>query len=148
MPVSIHQAAMKLKATVSRPRDPVGQHGGQTVLYGQRLHPDLPHVGRAAKRVLHNRTVGKYHYKPWHATSIFTGMIRARKFYGKRAQTSGYTTFRVLSQAVIRGERSKEGKATQHWFHPGIRARRFAQDTSRYVKKIAPGAFAQALKHG
>lgn len=146
MPPGIHEAAQKLKESVSRPKNPIGAHGGKTVLYGQRLHPDLPHVGKVTKDILHSKTVGKHRYQPWHATSIFTGIIRQRKKY-QRASQSQYTSFRVISQAVIRGEKDKAGKATQHWFHPGIKARRFAQDTSRYLKKIAAQAVQGALSH-
>ncbi len=146
MPPAIHVAAQKLKATLSRPKNPISNQGGRTVLYGQRLHPDLPKIGKAAKNILTSKTVGKYHYRPWHASSIFTGIIRQQKKYAKATQSS-YTSFRVLSQAVTRGEKDTEGKATQHWFHPGIKARHYAQDTSRYIKKVAARIVGDALSH-
>lgn len=142
MPRSIHSAAKQLSATLSRPSPAVGGTPGSTTLYGQRLHPDLPQVKQRAREILNKKE------KPWHATSIYRGMIRQEKTFAKATQTTGYTTFRVLSEKVIRGGKDAEGKATQHWFHPGIRARRFARDTRDHVRRIAGDIMSTSLKHG
>jgi hypothetical protein len=141
MPVSIYQAAKQLGATVSRPGAGVGGTAGATVKYGERLGPGSAGVGAAARKIL----LGKE--KTWHATSIYTGMIREAKQFEKTSQTTGYMTFRTLSENVKRGATDPAtGQALQHWFHPGIRARQFAPETVRYVGRIARDIVASATK--
>jgi hypothetical protein len=142
MPPVIHKAAKQLAATVSRPGAAVTGVAGRTVLYGERLHPEHPAAGQKARRILQRKE------QPWHATSIYTGMIRQEKKFAKATQTTGYTTFRVLSEKVIRGERDPEtGQATQHWFHPGIKAHRFARGTRDHVRNLAKDIVASSLSH-
>lgn len=132
MPTSIYQAAKKLAGTVSRPGASVGGTGGKAVLYGERLNANSPGANAQARRILSRKE------KPWHATSIYTGMIREEKQFEKKNQTTGYMTFRTLSENVKRGE--------QHWLHPGIQARGFASDTARYVGRIAKDIIASSVK--
>ena len=132
MPISIYQAAKRLAPTVSRPGAAVGGTPGRTTLYGQRLTADTAGISGAARRILQTKM------KPWHTTSIYTGMIRHEKQFAKTKQTTGYTTFRTLSENVKR--------ADEHWLHPGIRARSFAQVTATYIGRIAPELIASATK--
>ncbi len=130
MPVPIHDAAKKLTPTVSRPGKAIGGQGGQTTVYGQRLHPGMPMKQQA--RAILSRTE-----KPWHATSIYMGMIR--KVQNTRAggkQTSGYVTFRTISRAVRMGE-DEGGFMRMNWFHPGIKARKLAEQTQKHMEKLA-----------
>lgn len=140
MPPSIHRAAKQLTATLSRPGPAVGGRKGATTLYGQRLHPDHPAAGPKARRLLMEKK------KDWHASSIYLGMIRKEKTY-EQATQSQYTTFRRISEKVIRGERdAKTGEALQHWRHPGIRPRHFAHSTQRHIARIADGIVTSSLK--
>ncbi|HEY5553009.1 MAG TPA: hypothetical protein VIK52_14045 [Opitutaceae bacterium] len=132
MPVSIYQAAKKLAGTVSRPGAGVGGSAGRAVLYGERLNASSPGASPQARRILLRKE------KSWHATSIYTGMIREEKQFAKAKQTTGYTTFRTLSEKVKR--------ADEHWLHPGIQARAFASDTVRYVGRIAKDIIASSVK--
>jgi hypothetical protein len=96
-------------------------------------------MGKAAKAILERKE------KPWHATSIYTGMVRKEKTYESATQSS-YQTFRTISEGVIRGEVDEKGKAKQHWFHPGISARRFAPRVQKHLEKISMSLVAIALK--
>jgi len=143
MPRVIHNAAKQLEATISRPGPAlVGTAGVRTVRYGERLGPESRGVKQKARELLLHKV------KPWHATSIYTSMIRHEKTFAQATQTTGYTTFRVLSENVIRGKRDPEtGRAAEHWFHPGISARRFARDTRTHVRKIATAIVTQSMSH-
>ncbi len=112
MPPTIHAVAKNLTATISRP-------GGGTQ-WGGRLHPGLD-MGKKAKGILQSKE------KPWHATSIYNGMVRQEKFYKSRAQ-SKYTTFRTISSFSADEER--------HWIHPGIQPRRLAERTTAEMGRI------------
>jgi len=140
MPPSIHRAAKQLTATLSRPGPAVGGRKGTTTLYGQRLHPDHPAAGPKARAILNRKE------KPWHASSIYLGMVRKEKTYEKKTQ-SHYMTWRTISSKVIRGERDpKTGEALQHWRHPGIRPRHFARSTQRHIARISGSIIAATLK--
>jgi hypothetical protein len=142
MPRAIHSAAKQLAPTLSRPGAAVGGAPGRTVLYGDRLHPEHPAVKRKAQEILNRKE------KPWHATSIYRSMIREEKTFAKATQTTGFTTFRVLSEKVIRGARDPEtGQAAEHWFHPGIRARRFARATRTHVRRLAKDIMISSMSH-
>lgn len=125
MPKAIHNVAKHLSPTLSRPGGLHGYRGGQHVVYGQRLHPDVRRMGKQAKEILTTK------HRPWHSTSIYMGMIRQEKMYSKAKQSS-YTTFRRISSKVAKGG---EGK---HWFHPGIQARNLAGQTAQHVAALAP----------
>ena len=143
MPRVIHKAAKQLETTISRPGPALtGTAGVHTVRYGERLGPESRGVKAAARALLLQKA------KPWHATSIYTSMIRQEKTFAKATQTTGYTTFRVLSENVIRGKRDPQtGQALEHWFHPGIRARRFARDTRTHIRHLARDIIAQSMSH-
>jgi hypothetical protein len=139
MPPSIHRAAQKLTATLSRPGPAVGGATGRTTIYGKRLHPTADGVGPKARGILNHKE------KPWHATSIYMGMIRKEKTYETDTQGQ-YTTFRTISQKVIRGARDENtGEALEHWRHPGIRPRHFARATQKHVKTIAARIVTSAM---
>jgi hypothetical protein len=133
MPESIYQVARKLAPTLSRPGEAIGKAGGQTTVWGQRLHPGLP-MKEAARKILARVE------KPWHATSIYMNMVRKAQpiMGGTKLQTSGYTTFRRISKF------SRDKK--RHWIHPGIQARRYALQTRRMVERLAMSIVLQSLQ--
>jgi hypothetical protein len=122
MPSAIHKVAKTLKGTRSK-------HGGG-VLYGERLHPDHSKMTKQAARILDKKK------QPWHATSIYMGMIREEKTFAKATQTTGYMTFRRIS------EKSRDPR---HWFHPGIKAKRFADRVKAHVETEAPRLVLEAI---
>lgn len=132
MPPEVYAGARKLGATVSRPGEAVGGRPGRTVRYGERLGPSSAGLKAAGRRILESKE------RPWHATSIYTGMIREEKQFAKATQTTGYMSFRVLSE--------KTKRADEHWLHPGIRPRRFAANTARYVARITKDIVAASVK--
>lgn len=132
MPTSIHKAAQSLKATVSRPGKAVGGGPGRTTVWGQRLHPDMP-MQNQARKILQRKE------KSWHATSKYMGMVRKAQPTRKGgSQTSGYHTFRTISENVDRGG--------GHWRHPGISARFLSRKVAAYLEELAPSIIAQALE--
>ncbi len=123
MPADIHAAAKKLAPTLSRPGK-VESKPGRTVVYGERLHPGSTNVSAVAHKLLTTKS------KPWHATSIFMGMIReGKRFASGKVQTTGYKSFRTISLT--------DRAPGKHWFHPGIKARRLANEVIDHVEKIA-----------
>ena len=137
MPTSIHAAAKHLEPSLSRHKAQAPQ--SKSIRYGERLGPKSKRVNAEAKQILTSKK------KSWHATSIFSGMIREQKTYAKATQ-SQYMTFRVISEGVIRGKTDKEGKATQHWFHPGISAKHYAQKTQAHISKLAAAMLPKVTK--
>lgn len=113
MPASIHAAAKQLEPSLSAP------NGGTK--WGGRLKPTSQGVTPKAAKILSTKA------KPWHATSVYMGMVRKEKTY-ERATQSSYMTFRMISSRVRR--------AAQHWYHPGITPRRFAEATQRHLDKL------------
>ena len=138
MPASIHEAASKLAPTLSRPARGAG--GGTTTRYGGRLTENSANLSHEAHRLLTTKQ------KPWHQSSVYRGMIRQAKTFKKTTQTTGYNTFRVISDAVTRGARGENGEALQHWAHPGITARKFAEKTQKHVAKIAATMLGHATR--
>lgn len=128
MPKSIFEAAKRLAPTLSRPGK-IESRGGAVVAYGQRLDPSQP-MSSAARRILRTKM------KPWHATSIYMGMIRQQKTYAKATQ-SQYTTFRRISTNVRR--------AKAHWLHPGISARRFFPQAQAEVWRVVNATLSSAI---
>lgn len=130
MPKAIHNEAKKLAPTLSRPGGIEHGPGGRSVVYGERLH-----LGRALSKQA--RAILERKEKPWHATSIYMGMIRKGKHItGGKIQTTGYTTFRRISK-FSRGEK--------HWMHPGIKARDFASRVQDHVAQLAQEIVAAAM---
>jgi len=123
MPGPIYDVAKKLAPTISRPGEAMGGAPGRATVWGERLHLGLK-MGQDARGILSSLQ------KPWHATSIYMSMVRkAQPTRAGRYQTSGYTTFRTISQHT-----SAEGL---HWVHPGIRARRLVEKVQSKMEKIA-----------
>lgn len=138
MPTSVHDAARMLKGSLSRTSRETGL--SRTVKYGGRLSEHSAGVDAQAHQLL---TTLK---KPWHTSSIYQGMVRNEKMFKRAKQTTGYTTFRVISESTIRGARDKDGSALEHWFHPGIRAAHFARQTQQHVRKLAGAMLAGATQ--
>lgn len=125
MPRPIHTVARKLTASISKPGQRTGKQGAFTMVWGQRLHPGLP-MKQQARKILEKKQ------RPHHATSIYMGMVRkAQATSTGKMQTSGYQTFRTISQYS-----SEPGT---HWVHPGIRARNLARDVQQWLEKQAAG---------
>jgi hypothetical protein len=118
MPQAIHTIAKKLAPTLSKPE------GGTQ--WGGRIHPGM-RMSSAARAILSTKE------KPWHWGSTYLGMVRQQKTYAKATQNK-YTTFRRISSNVRR--------AKEHWLHPGIRARNFAQRVQREVEPIVKALLA------
>ena len=132
MPPSIHMEAKALSHTFTRPGAPVGQHGGQTTVHGQRLHPHK-NMRSQARDILQRKE------KPYHASSIYMGMIKKGKHVaGGSVQTTGYSTFRTISMHTRDAQR--------HWVHPGIKARNISLDVHKYLGKIVSGVVAASMK--
>lgn len=129
MPKSIHEVAKRLAPTISRPGGLTHHAGGGHTAWGERLHPGLP-MKQAARKILQRKE------KPWHASSIYMGMVRKEKQYAKAKQSS-YTTFRTIS--------THSNEPGKHWIHPGIKARRFAPRVQKHVEKIASRIVAAAI---
>jgi hypothetical protein len=121
MPQPLRSPASRLAPTLSRPGMVHGVQAGQHVVYGQRLSSDVFRMSKQAKEILETES------RPWHASSIYVGMIRQEKVYEK-AKQSQYTTFRRISK-VKRGPK--------HWMHRGIKARKFAVATQQHVEGIS-----------
>lgn len=79
-----------------------------------------------------------------HATDIYAGMrvnkqaVSAPGGGGKAAFQRTYTSFRAIS----------DKQESPHWFHPGIKAREFFDDTQAYVEKVAQAAVAAYIDAG
>lgn len=127
MPGSIYSVARKLAATVTRPARAAG--GGPTTRWGGRLSAQSPNMNAAAQKILSTKE------KPWHQSSIYRGMVREEKTFAKATQTTGYKTFRTIS----------EHGDPRGWIHPGITARRFAVETQKQVGKLAGMMLGAAL---
>lgn len=138
MPVSIHAAAKRLAPTLSRPARGTAAEAHK-VKYGGRLTAASAHVDQQAHKLLTTKS------KPWHASSVYKGIIRQQKTY-KRATQSSYTSFRVISENVTRGKKDEAGKAAEHWFHPGIRAVHFAEKTQKHIRMITTAMFRASTK--
>jgi hypothetical protein len=132
MPMAIYGVAKGLRATVSRPGPAVGGYGGRTTLYGERLGYYSRGMTEQAKHILERVE------KPWHAVSIYKGMIRERKKYNKATQTGGYTTFRRISM---------HSRGKLHWIHPGIKPpRKFALQVQKHIESIAASVVALVIE--
>ncbi len=131
MPKAIHKVARHLAPHMTV---------GVVTMKGKRLQPSS-RMGKAAKEVLTKKE------RSWHSASIYLGMIRKAEMRtretGKKkgehfAQTTGYSTFRTISENVR--------KAEQHWMHPGIRARRIATKVGKHIREIANSVVIDAIR--
>lgn len=129
MPKSIYQEAKQLQAQVGRPGPRITRQGGATVVHGHRLRP---HAGMNE----HARALLNKLEKPWHSTSIYMGMIRKEQVTSKKKDTSGYFTWRRISQF----SRDPEN----HWIHPGIDARHLAEKVAKQLQGMI-GQYVEAM---
>lgn len=108
----IHEAAMELKTTTGEP--------GNKMAYGDRLGEGL-----APKK------------KSYHATDIYSGMIRQEKQY-KDPKKKGhqYTTFRRIAV-----DKNGEPVGKSPWVRKARNGEFIAKDVKSYAEKIAPDAF-------
>lgn len=114
MPAEIHRIAKHLAPHRS-------EHGmgsfkaPEASQTASRLRPGMSHVGlkkvsEEAQKLLTARA------KPWHAASLYSGMVRQEKTYSKATQ-SQYKTWRTISN------NPDTRKDPRSWHHPGIEAR-------------------------
>jgi len=79
---------------------------------------------------------------PRHSTDLYAGMVkRTNKSPGGKKQTSGYLTFRMVSEnpAVhVGGEK---------WLHPGIEARNFADQAADHARAMVGPAVQLAVQN-
>lgn len=106
----IYKAAKKLAGTKS---DPYGKTS-----YGGRLP-----AGMAPK------------LRPYHATDIYAGMVRAEKTYAKATQ-SQYVTFRTIAVGP-----AGEPKGSSPWIRPATPGKFLAKQVNSFVATLAPQAF-------
>lgn len=130
MPRIVHNAAKKLQEPTLSQAKKLTQQGGQPVLYGTRLHPQMRKASKQLREILTTKK------KPWHTTSIYTGMIREEKTYESGTQPQ-YTTFRRISQ---------HSPHPESWIHPGIKPRHFAKATREHMHRMIPGMIRAALE--
>lgn len=112
MPQSIYDVAKKLKGTKT---DATGKRS-----WGGRLHLGL-RMSDEARKILGEKE------KPWHTTSIYTGMVRNHKTY-ERASQSTYGTFRVISS---------KSRDPRSWIHPGLVPKHFAERVQARIATLA-----------
>jgi hypothetical protein len=137
---SIYNVAKRLEGTLSRPAVG-GASSRDTEQWGERLHPGLPMSKRA-------HTILTTNQQRWHATSVYRNMVREEKFYKKGKQTTGYHTFRTLSENVIRGKTDKKtGRALEHWYHPGVRPYKIADQVKKHIRRTANDIIKVTLKN-
>lgn len=138
MPKEIYRAAKALPATTSMVIQPTSGKLSARTQWGRRLMPDQPRVGRN-RQGLHDlglpptarrQAREKLHelMRPWHTTSIWTGMVRNEAMY-KNAKQSSYGTFRTISSNIFRRD-------PRSWMHPGIKARNFAPRVQNQIVSV------------
>lgn len=118
MPQSIHTLAKKLAPTRT------AIDGGKTQ-WGERMNLGM-RMKKEARDILSTKK------KEWHSASVYMGMVRQEKTYGKAKQSS-YSTFRTISTRT-------ENTDARSWMHPGMPAKRLAPRVQDHIAKIT-GAF-------
>ena len=139
MPKIVHNVARKLEQPTQSQASKLKQQGGQPVLYGQRLHPDNHRAGAQIKQILETKK------KPWHTTSVYTGMQREQKTYEGATQNQ-YMSFRRISRNRRSGKDPDTGQNRDSWMHPGIKPRNYARATQKHIEKIMPAVIRLALE--
>lgn len=76
----------------------------------------------------------------WHATDLFAGMAKRSMQYPSGKQTSGYLTFRMVS------ENPNIENAGAKWLHPGIEAREFAEQVADHARQLVGPAVQNAFR--
>ena len=139
MPRAVYNAAKKLEEPTRSTAKKLTQQGGQPVIYGHRLSPDMKNATRRLKEILTTKK------KPWHTTGIHSGMIREEKTYKNDTQNQ-YTTFRRISRNRRSGKDPESGQMRDSWMHPGIKPRHYAMKTRDHIAKIMPGVLRLAME--
>jgi hypothetical protein len=81
------------------------------------------------------RKTGAAKLKPYHHSDPYAGLVvNKQQTAGGKSQRT-YQVFRTISESVPGA-----------WYHPGIEARDFFNDVSKYVDKIAPMVVDSFLK--
>lgn len=139
MPKDVYGAAKQLAPTftsVFEPTSLTGRLRSQTTWGGRLTRQGLSALElspKARQKVQDRLNELK---RPWHTTSIWTGMIRNEAQYEKAKQSS-YATFRTISS------RSRDPRS---WMHPGITARHFATRTQDKISGILTRVMLQVLR--
>ena len=116
----VYKAAKKLAPTISDP------YSGQTK-WGERLDTG---------------SLGVPKLQPYHATDIYSGMVKQQKSYGAHIDIvnkpqSGYATFRTISV-----DAAGKGVGSSPWVRPRTNGRFLAKRVAEYVgTRLAPQAF-------
>ena len=118
------EGAMKLGKAVYREAKKLGgtlSHPGGPTEWGGRLPAG---------------TGGAQKLKPHHSTDIYAGMVRGQKTYETATQTSGYTTFRMISEANSNG-----------WLRPDTTpGKQYAEKVQDHLQTLIPEAFEAYVK--
>jgi hypothetical protein len=126
MPPEIHRAAKRLVPTFSQV---VG--GRNRTSWGARLHATNPRLRADTRAAL---TTLK---RPWHSTSIYSGMVKRVTRYPSGATSSVYQTFRTISSRTPEDPRS--------WYHGGITARNLAPKVQSQLSTLLSRAVWKAI---
>jgi len=139
VPQAIYAPMKRLEATLSRPGKAVGKVGAETTVWGERLHPAMPMKDKA-RRVLERKE------RPWHATSVYTAMVRHGQHEsdgkgGHKISTAGYSSWRRISRFKPKGERRNS------WLHGGIKPGKFlAKEVQSHIESLAFGIVTKATR--
>jgi hypothetical protein len=128
MPSPVYKIAKELGETLSGPDG--------NVIWGERIkEKDMKEIG--VKKA-----------KPWHSSTLYSGMVKRSKQYVK-AKQSTYGTFRMIStnpntRKFAVGSRSGGG-AEVGWIHPGIEAHNIFADVAGFLEEQAGAMVSQAI---
>ena len=131
--------ARKLGKRVYAAAKKLGQDGG-----GAR---SKPYGGTAAGKRLQTKLPGAPGpgtsvplLKDWHATDIYSGMVRQEKVYAdeKKKPQASYVTFRTISTDVKNGP--------MHWIRPATPGKHFAKGAAEFAARITEQSFAQYVE--
>jgi len=114
---------------------------GQARELGRRVHREAKKLRGGAR--LRTGAGGAIKLHKRHSTDLFSGMVkRAQPKAGGGKQTSGYMTFRMVSDnpaVAVTGSGEK-------WLHPGIDAHNFADQVADHAAALVAPALHQAIR--
>lgn len=119
MPAEIHRVAKHLAPHRSEHgmgsfKGPESQHRASVLRPGM-SHVVLKKVSAEAQKILGTKA------RPWHSSSIYSGMVRQEKTYSKATQ-SQYRTWRTITTNPDAQTDDRK------WMHPGIQARHLIRE--------------------
>lgn len=131
MPPEVYRAARRLAPTTSVHHAPTGR---MRTAWGQRLMPHNKGLRKDTRAALNTLM------RPWHTTSIHTGMLKRVTTYPSGAKSTAYQTFRTIS--------SKTPEDPRSWFHGGIVARNLGPKVQSQLSVLLSRAVLGAISNG